>query len=83
MAEVATSPRIPGREPVFRHLDDPDVPPQNTLEFFTALRGARVPVEMHLFEKGGHGFGIAAKGDPAWPELFLKWGAGHGYFRGM
>jgi acetyl esterase/lipase len=64
-------------------LDDPDVPPQNTLEFFAALRGARVPVEMHLFEKGGHGFGIAAKGDLAWPELFLKWGAGHGYFRSL
>lgn len=63
-------------------LDDPDVPPQNTLEFFTAVRGARVPVELHLFERGGHGFGIGAKGGPAWPDLFLKWGAGHGYFRG-
>lgn len=64
-------------------LDDPEVPPDNTLAFFAALRAARVPVEMHLFEKGGHGFGLGEAGSTvgAWPELFLRWGAAHGYFR--
>jgi dipeptidyl aminopeptidase/acylaminoacyl peptidase len=63
-------------------LDDPDVPPENTLALFAALRTAHVPVEMHLFEKGGHGFGLGAKTDEisAWPDLFLRWGAERGYF---
>jgi acetyl esterase/lipase len=63
-------------------LDDPDVPPDNTLAYFAGLRGVRVPVEMHLFEKGGHGFGIGAKSGPAWPDLFVRWGVARGYFRG-
>jgi acetyl esterase/lipase len=64
-------------------LDDPDVPPENTLAYFAALRSAHVPAEMHLFEKGGHGFGLGAAGSEvsAWPDLFLRWGAERGYFR--
>lgn len=64
--------------------DDPDVSPENTLEMFAALRRAAVPAEMHLFERGGHGFGLAAAaGAPvgAWPDLLLRWGASHGYLR--
>ena len=37
---------------------------------------------MHLFEEGGHGFGLRlAAGKPvaAWPELFLAWAARHGW----
>jgi acetyl esterase/lipase len=66
-------------------LDDDYVSPENTLAMFAALRTARVPVEMHLFERGGHGFGIrGAVGLPAaaWPELFLRWGASKRYFAG-
>ena len=66
-------------------LDDNFVPPENTLVLFAALRAAQVPVEMHLFERGGHGFAIrGAAGLPAaaWPDLLLKWGASRGYFRG-
>lgn len=65
-------------------LDDDFVAPENTIEFLTALRTAHVPAECHLFERGGHGFGIrGASGLPAanWPELFLKWGTSRGYFR--
>ena len=55
--------------------DDPDVPVENTLEMFSALRRAGVPAEMHIFERGGHGFGLGNPGEPlsAWPELLLKW----------
>src|SRR5438477_217754 len=55
--------------------DDPDVPVQNTLEMFAALRRAGVPAEMHIFERGGHGFALGAAGQPlsAWPDLLLKW----------
>jgi acetyl esterase/lipase len=65
--------------------DDPDVTPDNTLSMFASLRAARVPAEMHMFEKGGHGFGIGgATANPAaaWPELLLRWGQARGYFPG-
>ena len=79
---------VPGLPPVFIALaaDDPDVPPQNSLDMHAALRAAKVPVEFHMFEEGGHGFGLrVAEGKPAsiWPELFLRWGARHGVFRGV
>jgi acetyl esterase/lipase len=79
---------VPGLPPVFIALaaDDPDVPPQNSLDMFTALRGAKVPTELHLFEEGGHGFGLRlAQGKPAsiWPTLFLRWGARHRMFRNV
>jgi len=68
-----------------QNIDDPQVPVANLVAFFEALRKAGVPSELHLFEKGGHGFGIrGALGTPTaiWPKLFLAWGASHGFFRG-
>jgi acetyl esterase/lipase len=66
--------------------DDPAVPPiGNGLAFYEALIAAKIPAELHAFQEGSHGFGIAgAAGKPAsaWPDLFLKWGAAHGWFRG-
>jgi acetyl esterase/lipase len=38
---------------------DSAVPPENSVLFYMALRKARVPAEMHIFEKGGHGYGLA------------------------
>ena len=73
----------PDTPPVFlvHAMDDRSVPVENSLMLASALRAAKVPVEMHLFEEGDHGFGIRlAQGKPcaAWPELFLAWGARHG-----
>jgi len=63
--------------------DDADVAPDNTLAMFAALRARKVPSEMHVFENGGHGFGLGAPGTPEaqWPQLFLRWGSSHRYFR--
>jgi len=69
-----------------QNIDDPQVPVRNLVAFFEALRKASVPCELHLFEKGGHGFGIrGALGTPtaAWTRLFLAWGASHGFFRAV
>ena len=65
--------------------DDPDVPLDNTFMMFGSLRAAKVPAELHVFEKGGHGFGLGAPSEPVsqWPDLFLRWGASHGYFRNV
>ncbi len=64
--------------------DDDVVPPfPNGIAYFAALRAAAIAAEIHIFEAGGHGFGIArTAGKPAaaWPELLLHWGASHGFF---
>ncbi|MEQ9886111.1 pectin acetylesterase PaeX [Pectobacterium zantedeschiae] len=57
-------------------VDDPSVSVENSLAMFNALREHHIPVEMHLFEKGKHGFGIrGTKGLPAaaWPQLLDNW----------
>ncbi|WP_404710014.1 alpha/beta hydrolase [Sphingomonas sp. MMS24-J13] len=56
-------------------LDDPAVSPQNTILMLEAMRGAHRPVECHLFQQGGHGFGLGAAGTPArqWPALLDAW----------
>ena len=67
-------------------LDDPFVPPENTLAMLASLRAFRVAAELHLFERGGHSFGIrGTRGLPvaAWPDLFLNWGRSRGYFRNV
>ena len=62
--------------------DDATVPVDNSIRLRAALKAAGVPVEAHIFEKGGHGFGWGRRteGLPAhaWPELFLAWAKGHG-----
>ena len=55
--------------------DDRVVPVENSLLFYAALRAANVPVELHIFQKGGHGFGMAPD-DPAlamWMPLCAAW----------
>ena len=64
-------------------MDDDIVPPrENGIAMFSALNAARVPVEMHMFQQGGHGFsirGTVGKPCAAWPDLFLTWAAVHGF----
>jgi acetyl esterase/lipase len=63
--------------------DDATVPVDNMLLLHAALRAAKVPVEMHLFEQGGHGFGlrgVVGKPAAAWPDLFLAWAKTKGWF---
>jgi len=61
--------------------DDRTVPVQNSLLFYDALKRNGVPVEMHVFEHGGHGYGMAPK-DPAlaiWTALCENWMRRHGW----
>jgi acetyl esterase/lipase len=62
--------------------DDATVPPDNSILMFQALRRAGVPAALHIFEAGGHGFGLRAGADPStasWLDLFLAWSRGHGF----
>jgi acetyl esterase/lipase len=60
---------------IFHTADDAVVPVENSLHYFLALRAAGVPAEMHVFEKGPHGVGLA--NDTAalspWSTLLATW----------
>lgn len=62
-------------------LDDPIAPPENSQLMASALRRAGVPVELHLFRHGGHGWGLGKPGSEpaAWPQLLLAWLQAHGW----
>jgi len=55
--------------------DDKDVPVANSIRYAQVLQAAGVAHELVLFEHGGHGFGLGAKGsEPAvWPQRLLAW----------
>jgi acetyl esterase/lipase len=55
--------------------DDGAVPVANALRFYQACVDHKVPAELHMFEKGGHGFGMRQKGIPVeeWPSLLANW----------
>ena len=59
--------------------DDASVPVENSLLMFGALRAAGVRTELHVFDRGGHGFGMrGAVGldAAAWPQLVENWALG-------
>lgn len=61
--------------------DDDLVPIDNSLRWLAACRAAGIPCEAHLFDSGGHGFGLGLPpGSPGalWPELFALWLRRHG-----
>jgi acetyl esterase/lipase len=56
--------------------DDPVVSVENSLVMFAALRRWKIPAELHVFEHGGHGFGLtlpASNTAAAWPDLMTRW----------
>jgi len=63
--------------------DDGLVPVANSLALYTALHAAARPAELHVFNQGGHGFGVRPQPpEPAaaWPRLFHAFGASLGIF---
>jgi acetyl esterase/lipase len=61
--------------------NDAGVPVENSLHFAEALRKAGVPFEMHIYERGPHGFGLGGK-DPVlstWPTTCAAWLRLHGF----
>lgn len=69
--------------PVFlvHTAEDTSVPLENSLLFFEALRRAGVPAELHLYERGPHGFGTRGDLGPTseWPERLASWLRAHGW----
>jgi acetyl esterase/lipase len=66
---------------LFATTDDHTVPVLNSVMFYSALVKAGVPAELHLFQHGAHGAGLAAANPQlsVWPELVIKWMRERGY----
>lgn len=60
---------------LFSTNDDTGVPCENSVLFFLALRKNHVPAEMHIFEPGPHGVGLAPTHAALsiWPTLLANW----------
>jgi acetyl esterase/lipase len=69
--------------PVFlvHSTDDRSVPVVNSLGFYQACVKNNVTAEMHIFQQGGHGYGLAKEkpDEGQWPELCLKWMKNNGF----
>jgi acetyl esterase/lipase len=60
---------------IFQTNADTTVPAENATYYYLALRKNQVPAEMHIFERGPHGVGLAME-DPAlseWSKLLTNW----------
>jgi len=66
---------------VFHTTQDGAVPVENALAFYAALKRHKVPAELHVFEKGGHGVGMRPGNGPTsdWPKLLEAWLRLHGW----
>ena len=58
------------------HTDaDTGVVPENSILFYSALKKAKVPAELHIYEKGPHGVGLASKDAvlKSWSDRLADW----------
>jgi acetyl esterase/lipase len=55
--------------------DDTIVPPENGLLFYQSLRKHNIPVSLHIYDHGGHGYGMAPNDKilNSWPGFTIDW----------
>jgi acetyl esterase/lipase len=66
---------------IFQTSADTAVIPENAVRFYLACKKAKVPVEMHIYEKGRHGVGLGSdpkwtggeKSVATWPDRLADW----------
>jgi acetyl esterase/lipase len=60
--------------------EDTGVPPENSIYFYLALRKAKVPAELHIYEHGKHGLGLAPSlpAVASWSRTCEEWMRGRG-----
>ncbi|HXA52422.1 MAG TPA: alpha/beta hydrolase [Candidatus Acidoferrum sp.] len=60
---------------LFHTSTDATVPVENSVLFYMALRKAGVPAEMHIYERGPHGVGLAPTDEAlsSWPARLADW----------
>ena len=80
-SEVTVSKETP---PTFlAHAYDDPVTPKSSVEFFLALKNAGVPAELHVYDTGGHGYGLRKTEQPVttWNERCAEWMASRGLLK--
>ena len=60
---------------LFHTNADTTVPAENSVRFYLALRKAGVPAELHIYEEGPHGVGLAPTSATlsSWPARLADW----------
>jgi acetyl esterase/lipase len=79
--DVTVTPETP---PAFLvHADNDRLSSEKSVRFYLALKKAGVPAELHVYAKGGHGFGIQPTGLPiaSWPDRCQAWMENQGLLR--
>jgi acetyl esterase/lipase len=68
---------------LFHTTTDTTVPVENSVRFYLALRKAGVPAELHIFQNGPHGVGLAPTDATlsAWSSLLANWLRDRGLLR--
>ena len=63
------------------HAHDDGLSVEHSIRFYLALRKVNVPAELHVYSKGGHGFGMRQRGRPVstWRERWLEWMESEGF----
>ena len=85
--QMSAEKRVTARTPptfIFHTADDAGVPVENALMYSAALRANKVPFELHVYEHGRHGVGLA-KDDPilsTWTQRCAAWLATKKFGRG-
>jgi acetyl esterase/lipase len=78
VANLSNDKQVTAKTPptfLFHTNADDGVLPENSVLFYLALRKAKVPAELHIYEKGPHGVGLAPK-DPVlstWKDRLQAW----------
>ncbi len=65
-------------------MDDGLVPCENSIDYAMALRKNNIPVELHLYQQGGHGFGLALASkntEHYWPDACIAWLKSNGFLK--
>ena len=76
--ELSNELRVTAQTPptfLFHTTTDQTVPVENSVMFYMALRKAGVPAEMHIYERGPHGVGLAPTDEAlsSWPVRLADW----------
>jgi acetyl esterase/lipase len=60
---------------IVHSFDDNAVPAQNSINYALALQKFNIPCELHLYQSGGHGYGLgkSTNTESTWPEACRKW----------
>jgi acetyl esterase/lipase len=62
-------------------IDDNAVPVQNSINYAMALKRFNIPCELHIYETGGHGYGLGRSTgtESTWPDACEKWLKARGF----